>query len=416
MNTAQRMAPTAWRRIARSYRAACGLTPVLLRPDGQRMDGAPAGALDALPLVVQARRRAIEESLRWGEPYVFLLAEGVFSWAVPLVDGQVLIGGSTGGEVTCDDDPVNAPAAARLLAAWSPAHTRVKALLAALPAWPQARFSVAAAQLAETVYAVTGWQPARWRQNREDAAQQRQIAEAIHQGKAAERRNWPLAEERRLLLLLRAGDHNGARRHLNQLLASMFLDSPRQPVLQARVLELLGYLMRVAIEDSPELSPLMGAHQRWMERIIGARTFEELCQVVRDALDAFMQEVAQQGVARANLHVRHALDYVAANLAGPVTLEQAAAAAGISRFRLAHLLKATTGQTLLQHVKRLRTEEARRQLEETGRSCAEIAADLGFADQSHFTRHFREVAGITPARYRRERRLHALGGRLRRPV
>jgi AraC-like DNA-binding protein len=60
---------------------------------------------------------------------------------------------------------------------------------------------------------------------------------------------------------------------------------------------------------------------------------------------------------------------------------------------------------LLEHVKRLRTDEARRRLETTTLSCAAIAAELGFADQSHFTRQFRDVTGITPARYRRERRL-----------
>ena len=384
---------SAWRRIVRSYRAACNLTPVLLRPDGRLALGVP-GPLDALPLVVQARRRAIEESLRWGEPHIFLVAAGMISWAVALVDGQTLLGGACGGEVTCDDDPVDVPEAARHLASWGSAYNRVRDHLQALPVWPQARVHTAASLLAETIYAASAWKPDLWRKNHEDAVQQRQIAEAIHQGKLAANRNWPVAEERRLLLLLRAGDPNGARKHLNQLLASMFLDSPRQPVLQARVLELLGYLVRVAIEDSPELASLMTEHQHWMERIISARTFEELCQVVRDALDAFMREVAQQGLARTNLHVRQALDYVARNLSSSISLADAAKSAGVSRFRLAHLLKATTGQTLLQHVKRLRTEEARRLLETTTLSCAGVASELGFADQSHFTRHFREVAGI----------------------
>ena len=395
---------SAWNRMVRSYRADCSLTPVLLHPDGRRVMGAP-GPLDALPLVVQARRRAIEESLRWGEPHMFLVASGVISWAVALVDGQTLLGGACGGEVTCDDDPVDVAEAARHLASWGTANSRVRAFLQALPVWPQARVHMAGRLLAETVYAASTWKPDLWRKNHEDAVQQRQIAEAIHQGKKVVNRNWPVAEERRLLLLLRAGDSNGARKHLNQLLATMFLDSPHQPVLQARVLELLGYLVRVAVEDSPELASLMTTHQHWMERIISANTFEVLCQVVRDALDAFMREVAQQGLARTNLHVRQALDYVARNLPESITLDDAARAAGISRFRLAHLLKATTGQTLLQHVKRLRTEEARRLLETTTFSCAEIAAEMGFTDQSHFTRHFREVAGITPAQYRRARRL-----------
>jgi AraC-like DNA-binding protein len=398
------LAASSWNRIVRSYRTACGLTPVLLQADGRRAWGTP-GPLDALPLVIQARRHAIEESLRWGEPNIFLLAAGAISWAVALVDGQTLLGGACGGEVTCDDDPVDAAEVAQNLAGWSPARNRVRDHLQALPVWPQARVHSAAGLLAETVYAASAWKPDLWRKNHEDAVQQRQIAEAIHQGKLATSRNWPVAEERRLLLLLRAGDSNGARKHLNQLLASMFLDSPRQPVLQARVLELLGYLIRVAIEDSPELASLMTVHQHWVDQIIAARTFEGLSRVVRDALDAFMRAVAQQGLGRTNLHVRQALDYITENLTAPVSLTAAARVAGISRFRLAHLLKATTGQTLLQHVKRLRTEEARRRLETTTQSCAEIASALGFADQSHFTRHFREIAGITPAQYRRARRL-----------
>ena len=390
--------------MVRSYRASYGLTPLLLHADGRLASGAP-GPLDTLPRVVQTRRHAIEESLRWGEPYVFLLAEGMISWVVALVNGQTLLGGACGGVVTSNDDPVDVVAAARHLASWSPSHARVCTCLRALPAWPQARVRAAADNLAETVYAVTAWKPDLWRQHREDATQQRQIAEAIHQGKDGLRLAWPFAEERRLLLLLRAGDHNGARKHLNQLLAAMFLDSPRQPVLQARVLELLGYLVRMAVEDSPELASLLTANQRWIEQIIVAQTFESLCQVVRDALDAFMAEVAQQGLSRTNLHVRRALDYLTGHLTGPVSLDAAAAAAGVSRFRLAHLLKSVTGQTLLQHAKRLRMDEARRRLEATTLSCAEIAQEMGFADQSHFTRQFREAAGITPARYRRERRL-----------
>ena len=35
----------------------------------------------------------------------------------------------------------------------------------------------------------------------------------------------------------------------------------------------------------------------------------------------------------------------------------------------------------------------------TGASLAEAAAGTGFADQSHFTRHFKAHLGLTPGRY-----------------
>lgn len=36
-----------------------------------------------------------------------------------------------------------------------------------------------------------------------------------------------------------------------------------------------------------------------------------------------------------------------------------------------------------------------------GRPAAEVAAEAGFYDQSHFTRHFKCVVGTTPGRYAR---------------
>ena len=37
---------------------------------------------------------------------------------------------------------------------------------------------------------------------------------------------------------------------------------------------------------------------------------------------------------------------------------------------------------------------------ESGQSLAQVAAEAGFADQSHMTRHFRRAYGLTPARWR----------------
>jgi AraC-like DNA-binding protein len=54
---------------------------------------------------------------------------------------------------------------------------------------------------------------------------------------------------------------------------------------------------------------------------------------------------------------------------------------------------------------RLRIERAKTLLEQNGSKISEVAATLGFADQSHFTRKFRCVVGITPAKYRNQSKL-----------
>lgn len=48
----------------------------------------------------------------------------------------------------------------------------------------------------------------------------------------------------------------------------------------------------------------------------------------------------------------------------------------------------------------LRVERGR-ELLRRGFGAAEVAMMVGFADQSHFTRHFRRIWGITPAAYAR---------------
>lgn len=41
-------------------------------------------------------------------------------------------------------------------------------------------------------------------------------------------------------------------------------------------------------------------------------------------------------------------------------------------------------------------------LRDQSRPLAELALDLGFSSQSHFTRLFSALTGMTPARYRKE--------------
>jgi AraC family transcriptional regulator len=53
-----------------------------------------------------------------------------------------------------------------------------------------------------------------------------------------------------------------------------------------------------------------------------------------------------------------------------------------------------------EYLRRLRLDWAASQLAATETPLALLAAEAGFADQSHFTRAFKRHAGLTPARYR----------------
>jgi AraC family transcriptional regulator len=90
-----------------------------------------------------------------------------------------------------------------------------------------------------------------------------------------------------------------------------------------------------------------------------------------------------------------------ADLAGDLSVP-VLAAVGISPDHFARLFRRASGVTPHDFIVRRRVERARDLLRAGGRSIAEVAHDVGFADQSHLTRHFGRLLGTTPARFLRE--------------
>lgn len=102
-----------------------------------------------------------------------------------------------------------------------------------------------------------------------------------------------------------------------------------------------------------------------------------------------------------NLHVRMALEIVAARCSDPkLTLGVVAAAVGVSRWHLSRLLKVGTGLGFRRLLAELRVSQARNLLRLTPLSIKEIAARTGYEHVSNLDRHFRLYSGTTPRRYR----------------
>ena len=81
------------------------------------------------------------------------------------------------------------------------------------------------------------------------------------------------------------------------------------------------------------------------------------------------------------------------------TLDELAALAGCSRFQLLRRFQQLHGLPPHAWLLQQRLERAR-QLIRQGHGLAQAAADAGFADQSHLTRHFSRQFGYTPGAWR----------------
>jgi AraC family transcriptional regulator len=100
--------------------------------------------------------------------------------------------------------------------------------------------------------------------------------------------------------------------------------------------------------------------------------------------------------------IRHALQYLEADFADELSLEQLASKAQMSRSHFALTFRQFTGCTPHQYLLLVRLNHARKLIAQDNRApaLAEIAAASGFCDQAHLNRHFRRFFGTTPSAFR----------------
>lgn len=91
------------------------------------------------------------------------------------------------------------------------------------------------------------------------------------------------------------------------------------------------------------------------------------------------------------------LDFIDANLAEPLRLEALAARAGASRAHFVRRFRRLTGFSPHRYLTQRRIEKAKELLRGSRRNLADIALDVGFGNQSHFTQVFHQNTGMTPA-------------------
>ena len=211
------------------------------------------------------------------------------------------------------------------------------------------------------------------------------------------------------IIVTPAGVRSGWRWHAKSKVVVITLD-PGQ--LERFAQDELGVLLgREQLRDIPQFvdADLTQAAVMLMEalqsRLGSAVMFEGMARV-------FLVKLIQRyGVERERLefsasftarHYRRVLDYIQAHYGEEITLERLAVEAGLSKYHFSRLFKQTLGKPLHQFLMSYRVEQAKKQLSRPGKPMVDIALGCGFADQAHFSRVFKKLAGMTPRQYRQK--------------
>jgi AraC family transcriptional regulator of arabinose operon len=123
-----------------------------------------------------------------------------------------------------------------------------------------------------------------------------------------------------------------------------------------------------------------------------------------NALEALILECdmhnPRAGISRYDKRVAAAMEYLDRNLQSKTSLDEVAAAVGLSSSRLAHLFKAESGQTPQVYLEARRMARATELLQRTGFSIQQIAVTVGFESPFYFSRRFKAATGRSPSGFR----------------
>lgn len=100
------------------------------------------------------------------------------------------------------------------------------------------------------------------------------------------------------------------------------------------------------------------------------------------------------------IRLQRAREWIASHLHQPLTVAAIARAAGASPSALQRLFQRVEGQSLFEHVRRLRLEQARLALRSGALSVQEAGAQAGYTSAANFATAFRRQFGCAPREVR----------------
>jgi AraC-like DNA-binding protein len=126
-----------------------------------------------------------------------------------------------------------------------------------------------------------------------------------------------------------------------------------------------------------------------------SRLFWMMTQLIKQYADIGSSE---QHLGKEKQAIQQARHFIEEHFAENVSLQTLAQHVSLSPYYLLRAFRAEVGMPPYAYLESVRIRHTQR-LIRAGRSLAEVAAEVGFSSQSHMTRQFKKIIGVTPGQY-----------------
>jgi AraC-like DNA-binding protein len=343
-------------------------------------EGSPLPPLPQTTWVKQSIQTAIRDAYKFGEATLCYCSEGMLLFAVPTMINQKLLGGIV-------------------------VFIREHELFWPDGNQPRFDFRLARAHLQKAMIELNLTNGAALSENHRHHLGECKRADAIFNSKVSAQttdiRRLYLTEEPALFAAIHQRDLPRARQILNGILLVIHqISGDHLPLAKGFFLELVVSIHRRAIEGGADPNELLGENDLAMESLRKVNDLESLTHWLVHTLETLLHSISQSHTEKSDSLLEKTLAYLEQHLHEPISRDEVALKMGLSPNHFSTVLHRKAGTTFSELINRMRIDAAATLLRQTDQPLSTIAQEVGFSEQSYFTKIFKKQRGITPLKYR----------------
>ncbi len=170
----------------------------------------------------------------------------------------------------------------------------------------------------------------------------------------------------------------------------------------------IALVCRAAIEGGLNDELAFTLSDFYIQQLEELGSLKAILKLTEEAISDFTNRVHQLNEAKYSAPITACQNYIYNHLYGDISLDHLAEICHLSPNYLSSLFKKEVGIPISEFIQQLRIDEAKKLLDLTNYSIAEIGTFLNFNDQSYFIKTFKKHTGLTPKQYRRDRGTESL--------
>lgn len=207
---------------------------------------------------------------------------------------------------------------------------------------------------------------------------------------------------KRLLQAIEILDEAEARTQLEEIARAIAGFSGMSGKAIGAVFEECIQILRFGLKSQNAVDDWVDAEQAGLvARFAMCSSQKEVFSLLSAYASSLIEHVTARKKSESSKPVREAQKFIQAHFAEPISLESISQQAGFNPTYFSLLFKRETGVNFLEYLTDVRVKEAKRLLSDPSKTVADIAFEVGYSDEKHFSRLFTRITGLQPSKYRK---------------